>query len=135
MNGKNALVTCHLVVIRVRYSVSQFTLGIPRENLSYLHTKHHPSWLHVSFFNHAFQPALSNLTTLRHSHVPDTKNPRICVIQRRPSVRSESALFLFQAEGVIMAERLERLICSLEAPSSIPALTSSLPSLFSGGSE
>ena len=67
--------------------------------------------------------------------MPDTKNPHIRVIQRRPSVRSESALFLFQVEGVIMAERLERLICNPEAPSLSPALTASLPSLFFGGSE
>ena len=28
------------------------------------------------------------VTTLRHSHVPDTKNPHVRVIQRCPSVRS-----------------------------------------------
>ena len=61
--------------------------------------------------------------------------PHIRVIQRRPSVRSESALVLFLVEGVIMAERLERLICIPEAPSLSPALTASLSSLFSGGSE
>ena len=35
---------------------------------------------------HPFQPALNKLTTLRHSHVPDTKTPHIRVIQRRLSV-------------------------------------------------
>ena len=39
MKGKNALVTCYLVVMRVRYSVDQLTLRIPRKNLTYLHTK------------------------------------------------------------------------------------------------
>ena len=45
---------CYLLfgtVMRVRYSVSQLTLGIPRKNLTYLHTKQRPPWLHVSFFN------------------------------------------------------------------------------------
>ena len=37
-----------LVVEHVRYSVSQFTLGIPRKNSSYLHTKQLPLWLYVS---------------------------------------------------------------------------------------
>ena len=66
------------------------------------------------------------LTRARH------KNPHIRVIQRRPSVRFDSVLFLFQAEGVIMAERLERWICNPEAPSSSPALTDSLSSSFQG---
>ena len=82
-----------------------------------------------------FQPILNNLTALRHSHVPDAKNPHIRVIQQRPSLRFESVLFLFQAEGLIMAERLERWICHPEAPSSSPALTASLSSFFSGGSD
>ena len=64
--------------------------------------------------------------------MPDTKNPHIRVIQRRPGVRFESVLFLFQAEGVIMAERLERLICNPEAPSSSPVPTASLSSFFPG---
>ena len=62
----------------------------------------------------------------------DTKNPHIHVTQRRPSVRSENTLFLFQTEGVIMPERLERLICNPEASSLSPALTASLPSFFPG---
>ena len=41
---------------------------------------------------HTFQPTLGNITTLRHSHLPDTKNPHIRVIQRRPSVRSDCVL-------------------------------------------
>ena len=62
----------------------------------------------------------------------DTKNTHIHAIQRPPSVRFESVLFLFQAEGIIMAERLERWICNPEAPSSSPALTASLSSFFPG---
>ena len=47
----------------------QLTSGIQRKN--YLHTKQRPLWLHVSIFTHFNQPS-----TLRQSHVPDTKNPR-----------------------------------------------------------
>ena len=130
MKGKNALVTCYLVVTRVRYSVGQqLTLGIPRKKLTYLYTKQRPSWLHVSFFNHFNQPlTINNIAALtRARHI----NPHIRVIQRRPSVRFGGVLFLFQAEGVIMAERLERCICN-PAPRSSPALTASLSSFFSG---
>ena len=55
------------------------------------------------------------------------KNPHIRVIQRRPSVRFESVLFLFQVEGVIMAERLERWIYNPEAPSSSSASRAFFP--------
>ena len=41
---------------------------------------------------HPFQPTLGNITTLRHSHLPDTKNPHIRAIQRRQSVRSDCVL-------------------------------------------
>ena len=66
--------------------------------------------------------------------MPDPTNPHIRLMQRRPSVRFESVLFLFQAEGVIMAEWLERWICNPEAPSSRPAVTASgsLSSFFPG---
>ena len=76
----------------VRNSLSQFALGIPRKSSSYLHTKQRQLWLQ------SFSPITTNqnLTTLRHSHVPDTKNPLIRLIQRRPSVRSDSVLFLFE---------------------------------------
>ena len=36
------------------------TFGIPRKNSSYLHTKQHPLWLHISFVNHFNQPLISN---------------------------------------------------------------------------
>ena len=61
-----------LVVVRVRYSVSQFTLGIPRKNPSYLHTKQRPLWLHVPFFTHFNQPLINNiaaLTRARHKKI------------------------------------------------------------------
>ena len=80
-----------LVVVRVRYSVSQFTLGNPRKNPNYFHTKQRPLWLHVPFFTLFNQPLIK---TLRHSHVPDIKNPHISVVQRRLSVRSDSVLFI-----------------------------------------
>ena len=48
----------------------QLTSGIQRKNLSYLLTKQRPLWLHVSIFTHFNQPS-----TLRQSHVPDTKDP------------------------------------------------------------
>ena len=53
-----------LVVVRVHYSVSQFTLGIPRKNPSYLHTKQRPLWLHVPFFTHFNQPLINNIAAL-----------------------------------------------------------------------
>ena len=81
-----------LVFVRIRISMSQFMLGIPRQNASYLHTKQHPLWLHGSFSPISTNP--SQLTKLLHSHMPDKlKNPHTCVIQRRPSVRSHSVLF------------------------------------------
>ena len=46
-----------------------------------------------SLLLHPFQPSLNKLTTLRHSHVPDTKTPHIRVIQRRLSVYFESILY------------------------------------------
>ena len=49
-----------------------------------------------------------------------------------PSARFENVLFLFQAKGVIIAERLEHWICNPEAPSSTPAQTASLSSFFPG---
>ena len=101
--GKNALVTCYLVVMHVRYLVGQLTLGIPRKSVTYLHTKQRPPWLHVSVFNHFNEP----LTISQHCGA-HTNNPHILVIQRHLSVRFESVFFLFQAEGVVMAERLER---------------------------
>ena len=48
--------------MRVRYSVSQFTLGIPMKNLSFLHTKKRPLWLHVSLLTHFNQPLTINNT-------------------------------------------------------------------------
>ena len=100
------------------------------ENVTYLHTKQRPPWLHVSVFNHFNEP----LTISQHCGA-HTNNPHILVIQRRLSVRFESVLFLFQAEGVVMAERLERWICNPEDSSSSPTLTASLSSFFSGGSD
>ena len=41
---------------------------------------------------HPFQPTLGNITTLRHSHLPHTKNAHKRVMQRRPSVRSDCVL-------------------------------------------
>ena len=80
-----------LVVVRVRYSVSQFTLGNPRKNPSYFHTSN----VHYGFTS-PFSPISTNpwLTTLRHSHVPDIKNPHVSLVQRRLSVRSDSVLFI-----------------------------------------
>ena len=49
-----------LVVVRVRYWVSQFTLEIPSKNSSYLHTKQRPLWLHVSYYTHLTQPLTMN---------------------------------------------------------------------------
>ena len=114
MKGKNALVTCYLVVMRVRYSVSQFTLEIPRKTLNYLRLLFQP-----------FQPALNNLTTLRHSHVPDLKK----FSHTRDTTTSKSTLrerlVSIQAEGVSMAEGLERLTCNPQDPSISPALNAS----------
>ena len=47
--------------MRVRYSVSQFTLGVPMKNLSFLHTKKR-LWLHVSLLTHFNQPLTINNT-------------------------------------------------------------------------
>ena len=124
--------TCYLLF--GRYASSLFggpavNVRNSEKNLTYLYTKQRPSWLHVSFFNHFNQPlTINNIAALtRARHI----NPHIRVIQRRPSVRFGGVLFLFQAEGVIMAERLERCICN-PAPRSSPALTASLSSFFSG---
>ena len=71
-----------LVVVRVRYSVSQFTLGNPRKNPSYFHTKQRPLWLHVPFFTLFNQPLINNiaaLTRARHkksSHKRGTTTPK-----------------------------------------------------------
>ena len=70
-----------LVVEHVRYSVSQFTLGIPRKNSSYLHTRQLPLWLYVS----SSHPV---------NNIAAQKNPHIRVIPRRPSVRSDSVLLI-----------------------------------------
>ena len=59
----------------------QFTLGIPRKNSSYLHTKKRPLWLQVSFFTRFNQPVTINniaaVTLLKKkknsSHTRDTR--------------------------------------------------------------
>ena len=57
-----------LVVVGVRYSVSQFTLGIPRKNSSYLQTKQRPLLLHVSFSAHFNQPlTINNIAALTNA--------------------------------------------------------------------
>ena len=53
------------LVVRVPYSVSQLTLGTPMKNLSFLHTKKRPLWLHVSFLTHFNQPlTINNIAAL-----------------------------------------------------------------------
>ena len=80
--NREAATVHFLVVVRVRYSVSQFTLGNPRKNPSYFHTKQRPLWLHVPFFTHFNQPLINNiaaLTRARHkksSHKLGTTTPK-----------------------------------------------------------
>ena len=74
----------------------QFTSGIPRKNSRYLHTKQSPPWLHVSIFT---------LTILRQSNVPDTKNPHIRKIPLRPSVHTDSVLFMLYSKKRIRIDR------------------------------
>ena len=60
-NGEVATSRLHfLVVLHVRYSVSQIALGIPRKNSSYLHTKQRLLWLHVFFYTDFNQPLTIN---------------------------------------------------------------------------
>ena len=88
-NGEAATSSWHfLLVVRVHYSVSQFTLGIPRKNPSYFHTKQRPLWLHVPFFIHFSQPLINDiaaLTRARHkksSHTRGTTTPK-CTLRWR----------------------------------------------------
>ena len=87
-----------LVVEHVRYSVSQFTLGIPRKNSSCLHTTQRPLWLYVSS-SHPFQPTHNS-----QQHC-GTKNPHIRVIPRRPSVLSDSVLLIM---GLLLSREKSR---------------------------
>ena len=55
--------------MRVRYSVSQFTLGTPMKNLSFLHTKKRPLWFHVSPLTHFNQPlTINNIAELTRAY-------------------------------------------------------------------
>ena len=80
-NGEAATSPWHfLVVVRVRFSVSQFTLGNPRKNPSYFHTKQRLLWLHVPFFTHFNQPLINNIATRawrkKSSHKLGTTTPK-----------------------------------------------------------
>ena len=72
----------------------QFTLGIPRKNSSYLHTKKRPLWLQVSFFTRFNQPVTINNIAAVTLLKKKKKIPHIRVIPGRTSVRSGS-VFLF----------------------------------------
>ena len=92
-NGEAATSPWHfLVVVRVRYSVSQFTLGNPSGKIRAIFILNNVHYGSTS----PFSPFSTNpwLTTSRHSYVPDTKNPHIRTVQRRLSVRSDSVLFI-----------------------------------------
>ena len=71
--------------MRVRYWVSQFTLEISSKNSSSIYIRSNVHYGSTSPIT-PISTIPQRLTTLRHSHVPDTKNPHIRVIQRRLSV-------------------------------------------------
>ena len=104
-NGEVATSRLHfLVVLHVRYSVSQIALGIPRKNSSYLHTKQRLLWLHVFFYTDFNQPlTINNIAAVTRAW---HKKSCICVIQRCPSVHSDSVLFTYSIYSINRPGRL-----------------------------
>lgn len=88
--------------MRICKSVSHCSLrlGILRKNLSYLHIKQHPLWLHISFFTYFNQP-LTNHNIAAVTRVWYKKSSHtVRVIPQRPSVRSNSILFCLLSEQI-----------------------------------
>ena len=68
---------------------------------------------------HPFQPTLNKLPTLRHSHVPDTKNPHIRVIQRRPVYTSRASCITFNESIQQLSASCTTKLCQINRVKSV----------------
>ena len=103
-NGEVATSRLHFLVVLHAIPWAKLRLGIPRKNSSYLHTKQRLLWLHVFFYTDFNQPlTINNIAAdTRAWH----KKSCMCVIQRRPSVHSDSVLFTYRIYSINRPGRL-----------------------------